>query len=312
MMIRHECSYLGTKIDYNYEQEEYRHHQSSPMWSSPFGKCRVIRIQVFSLEECKSSYDRDEKESEYAWLWDSSDKFRGSLGESLLEHLKGGEEDDEESCPLDAREPDEESSYPIRCYDHEYDRDDETDHEVDDIAMACSSYREYIVQWHDHISDDDHLECFEERVCISSMLTVVLTGADLTVELPYDVEKQDCTKEFQSRDLEEEYHSEWEDDTEYGRTCYSPEYSFPSEFGRKLLGRHTDEDSIVPTHDDVDEDDIEESEESCTGCKCGKVSWERFKHKLESKDICILWNFLKMQFFWHLRRECGRLMVDFN
>lgn len=264
MMIRHEAGYLRSKVYDSYEEEKYRHHESATMRSCPLGKSWVIRIQVLGLENRKSSDNGDKEEGEYTWLWDTSDEFRGCFWEPFLEHIERCEEDDKESCPLDTWVFHEETSYPTRCNNHKYDRDDESYHEVYDISMARSCNRKDIIEWHDDISNDDHLERFKECIGISSMFIMMFTRAYLTVELPYNVEEEYCPEELESWDFEEEYDSEWKYNTEDSSSCHSPEYCFSAECRRELFGGHTDEDGIITTHHDIDEDDIEKGKESCT------------------------------------------------
>ena len=104
MMCTHEISDLATEIHDQNKQEKYRHHQCPTIGSCPVSKGRMIRFQILGLEYSESSYNDDEEYREYTRLWDTIDSIDGEcLAESLLEHLESGEEDDEESDPLDAR-----------------------------------------------------------------------------------------------------------------------------------------------------------------------------------------------------------------
>ena len=103
---------------------------------------------------------------------------------------------------------------------------------------------------------------------------MMLTRSDFSVKFPYHIEEEDGSEELESWDLEEKYDSEREDDTEDGGTSNSPEDGFLSYLGRELLRRHTDEDSVISTHDEVDEDDIEERESACCREKVSEVGLE--------------------------------------
>ena len=105
------------------------------------------------------------------------------------------------------------------------------------------------------------------------------------IELPDNIEEEDGSEEFESRNLEEQYHSEWEYDTQDCRTRHSPEDSFLAYFLREFLGRHPDEYSIIPAHDEVDEDDIEKCEYSCRREEKREIWFderEKFSHEGEN------------------------------
>ncbi len=80
--------------------------------------------------------------------------------------------------------------------------------------------------------------------------------SDLSIKFPYNIEEEYSTEELESRDLHEKYDSEREEDAEYCGSCNSPKYSFFPHLGREIFRCHTDEDGIITTHHEVDEDDI--------------------------------------------------------
>ena len=104
-------------------------------------------------------------------------------------------------------------------------------------------------------------------------------SSDLTIELPYDIEKENSSEEFESWYLHEPDDSEREYDTEHSSTSYSPEYCLLAISSSELLGRHPNEDSIISTHDEVDEDDIEKSKCSCAREYVSKISRKSIKHR---------------------------------
>ena len=81
----------------------------------------------------------------------------------------------------------------------------------------------------------------------------------LSIELPYYIEEEYGSHEFESWYLHEPDNSEWEYNTKYSSTSNSPEYCLFSICSSESLGRHTDEDRIISTHHEIDEDDVEQS-----------------------------------------------------
>jgi hypothetical protein len=100
---------------------------------------------------------------------------------------------------------------------------------------------------------------------------MVLVRSDLSIELPYYIEEEDRTEELESWYLHEPDNSERKNDTEDCRTSNSPEYGFFAICSLEPLRCHTDQDSIVTAHDEVDHDDIEECECSCRGEEMSKI-----------------------------------------
>lgn len=288
MMRSHELWDLCSEIHDEDKEHEYRHHEYPSMSFCPLGECWTIWFQVFRLEPCKCCDDEYEKQHEERWLRYPHDDGFWDFRESLLEHLECGEEYDEEPDPLDRRILLELSSYIVRCDDHEDDRDDETDHEIDYIPMTGSCDSEDIIEAHSDIGDDDRLYSHLERSssCSSSMFRV-FTRPYLTIEFPYDIEEEDSTEELESRNLEEKYDSEGEYDTQYRRSGDSPHDCFLLELWREVLGRHTDEDRIVPTHDEIDEDDVEQCESPCRSEEVSEVAlelWYEFEHRRRDRN----------------------------
>ena len=80
---------------------------------------------------------------------------------------------------------------------------------------------------------------------------------DLAIELPYDIEEEYRTEEFETRNLKQKYYSEWKNNTEYRRASNSPEDSFLTYFWGEIRRCHTYEDGIISAHDQIDEYDIE-------------------------------------------------------
>ncbi len=146
-MRTHELIYLSTEIHESDKEEKYRYHKDSTICSCPLGESRVVCTEIFCLKYREATDDEYEEHREETRLWYTEECVcRDGLSESFLEHLERGEEDDEESYPLDRWILLQEPSDISRCYDHEYDRDDESDHEVHDISMTGSCYGEDIVE----------------------------------------------------------------------------------------------------------------------------------------------------------------------
>ena len=167
--------------------------------------------------------------------------------------------------------------------------------------MAGSCYSQDIIEAHSDIGDDDRL--YGSHECISSLgsLFMMFIRSYLTVELPYHIEEEECSEELEPWNLEEKYDSKWEYDTENCRSCHSPEYCpFPF-YSLELLRRHTDEDSIISAHDEIDEDDIEQGECSCRSEEMEKVRFEgddEVCHSVKKEGYGgIVWNLWKMQWF---------------
>jgi hypothetical protein len=104
-------------------------------------------------------------------------------------------------------------------------------------------------------------------------------GADLTIELPDDIEEEDGAEELESRDLHEVYDPEGKYDTEDRCPEDSPEDGFFLEFWWEIFCCHTDEDSIIPAHHDIDENDIEKSKCACRGENMLKIREKCIKHR---------------------------------
>lgn len=275
----HEVRYLSTEVGHEDEEHEYRHHEHTTVGASPVSKCWVIWTEILGLQHCESSDNDDQEQCEYTRLGHTEYCWLCDFCEALLEHLECREEDDKKSNPLDRWILLEELGNIPRCDHHEDDRDDETDSEIDYIPVARPCDSEDIIQWHGDIGDDDRLDCFREACSALATLFVMLVRADLAVELPYHVEEEYCSEELEAWDPHEENHTEREYDTQHCRTRYSPKYSFFTHLWWQILGRHTDEDGVISTHDEVDEDDIEQSEGTCRGKKMSKVSRERIEHR---------------------------------
>ncbi len=310
MMCTHEFIDLSTEVYEADKEEKYRYHKDSTICSRPLSEGRVVSAEILCLKYRKATDDEYEKHREETRLWYTKECIsRHGFAESFLEHFESRKEDDEESDPLDRWVFLQESADISRRYDHEYDRDDESDHEIYDISMAGSCDCEYVIEWHRDISDDDRLDsCTIVRSAISCSLFVMLMSPYLSIELPYHIEEEYRSEELKSRNLEEKYDPEGKYDTEDRRTCYSPKYCFFSHFWREIFGRHTDEDSIVSAHDEVDEDDIEQSECSCRSEEMEKIwfeSREKFEHKeCVKKNMCVFSRKSeKMQWFFDSREE---------
>lgn len=82
-------------------------------------------------------------------------------------------------------------------------------------------------------------------------------SSDLSVELPYYIQEQYSPEELESRYLHEPYDSEGENNTENSGASNSPKYGFFTICSLEFFGCHTDEDSIVSAHHEVDHDDIQ-------------------------------------------------------
>ncbi len=209
-MCTHEIRDFPSEIHYEYEKEKYGHHKHPTVCSSPLCECRVVSTEIFGLKYCESTDDEYEKEREDARLWYAKKCIgRHGFAESFFEHLERREEDDKESNPLYAWVFFKKSSDITRCHHHEDDRDDESDHEIHDISVAGSCYRENIVETHSDIGYDDRLDCRGECCCrILASFFMVFVCTDLSVELPYHVEEEYRSEEFETRNLEEKYDSE--------------------------------------------------------------------------------------------------------
>lgn len=109
------------------------------------------------------------------------------------------------------------------------------------------------------------------------MLIMMLMDTDLAVELPHYIEEKYSSEELESRYLHQKYDSKREYDTEYRRARYPPEYCLLAEFWWEIFRCHTDQDSIVSAHHEVDEDDVEERKCTCRSEEVSKVSFEERK-----------------------------------
>lgn len=279
MMGIHEFSDFSTKVCHEYEKHKYRYHERFSIFFCPVGEGRMIWLQIFCLKNCKTTNNKYKKECKYTWFWNTEDCRLDYFCESFLEHFECCEEDNEESDPLDRWIFFEEFRYPARCYDHEDNRDDESNNEVHDISMTRSRYGEDIVEWHSDISDDNCLDCFHEAVSSFLSFFLMLMGSNLSVEFPYDIEKEYCSEEFQSRNFHKKNDPKRKNNTKDRCPRHSPEYCLFSLSSLELLGCHTYKNGIIATHDEVDEDDIEESKCSCTREYMSKISRESIKHR---------------------------------
>lgn len=251
-------------------------------------------MEILGLEYSEPADNSDEEKCEETWLWHSEYEIWSCFRESLLEHLECSEEYDEESNPLDGWIFFEHFCDPAWGDDHEDDRDDESDHEIDHISMTGTCYGEDVIQWHSDISDDDRLDRRAKCTRTRSMLFMMLARTYLTIELPYDIEEEDGTEELESRYLEEKYDPQWEYDTEYCSTGDSPEYGFSPEFWWEFLCRHTDEDGIVTTHDEVYEDDIEQCKSSCRSEEVKKISLKSHEEIHDNRKLgCFCYNLIR-------------------
>ncbi len=272
MMIAHETADVSTELRYEYEEEEDWYHEGFPVSFCPFSECWIICLEVFCLEECEPSDDNDEDECEETAFRHSHDTFRCHFSESFLKHLECGKEDDEESEPLYRWIFVEEFCDESRCDDHEDDWYDKSDCEIDDVSVTCPGNGENIVEWHGNIGDDDHLYCCSEIAGLTGMFVIVVFAcANLAVEFPDDIEEKYGSEEFESRDLKEDDDSHREDDSECCSSGNSPENCFFSLFGWEIFRCHTYEDCIVPAHNEIDHDDVEEGKPGCRrGCRIDK------------------------------------------
>jgi hypothetical protein len=113
-------------------------------------------------------------------------------------------------------------------------------------------------------------------------LFMMFVSADLSIKFPDDIEEQYRSEELESRDLQEKYHPERKNNTQKCRTSDSPEDRFFPKFWREVFGRHTDEDSVIPAHHEIDEDDVHERKCPCRSKQMEKIcfeSREKFEHK---------------------------------
>lgn len=283
MMRRHKFGDLPTKIHDEYQEEEYTDHECASMISCPLCEEWLVCMEILGLEDSETSDDHDEKEGKEIWLWYTEYEIWSCFRESFFEHLECREEDDKESDPLDRWELFEHFCDPSWCDDHKDDRYDQPYDEIHDISMTCTCDSEDIVERHRDICDDNRLDRSHKCIRIGTVFFMMLARADLTIKLPYDIEEEYSPEELESRYLEEKYDSEWEDDTEDCRTCYSPKYRFFSQSWCKFLCRHTDQYSVVSTHDEVDEDDIEECKCSCRSKNMHEV-WLESHNKICHRD----------------------------
>ncbi len=291
-MSGHEFCDSTTKVHDQDEEQKYRHHQSTSMITSPLSKFWVCCLQILGLKNGKSRYDDDEKECKNTWFRDSEDLISTAgdhhirLRESFLEHIEGREEDDEETNPLDRWIAIEKFCYITRCYHHQDDWDDESDNEIGNVSMTRTGDSEDIIETHGYICENNRLDGSPEILCPRGSLFMMFTCSYLTVEFPYDIEEEECTEEFEAWNLEEVYDSQGEYNTEYRCSCDSPEDGFFSEFRCELLCCHPDKDRIVPTHDEIDEDDVQESKSTCRGEEMSKITlkWSNeFEHRSDNK-----------------------------
>ena len=259
MMTVHKSSDLTSEIHYRNEEEEYRYHEDASMPARPLGECWIIRSEILCLKPCKTSDDSDKDHEKDRWFWNSEYHWFRHFRKSFFEHFERGKEDDEKSEPLDGWIFFKLLCDKIRSDDHKDNRNHESDHEIDDIPMTRSGNREDIIEGHSDISNNNSFDGCRKSCSSSSSLVMCFVSSDFSIELPYDIEEEDCTEEFETWNLEEKYDSERKNYSQYGGTCHSPEYCLLFESWWKIFRCHTDEDRIVSTHDEVDEDDRRES-----------------------------------------------------
>lgn len=267
MMRIHKFGDFPSEIRHEDEKEENNNHEWLSISLRPFSKDRIIWLEIFGLEESKSANNKDKKEGKNTRFRHTENNWFCHFGESFFEHLKCCEEDYKKSEPLDGRVFLKHLGNPSWGNDHENNGDNKSYAEVHHISMTCSCDREDIIEGHSNISDNYRLDGCREGISFFSSFFMVFVSTDFTIKLPYDIEEEDSTEEFESWNLHEPYRPKWEDDSENGCSCYSPEYCFGSFSSLEFFGCHTDEDSIISTHHEVYEDDIEEREESCGGAE---------------------------------------------
>ena len=81
------------------------------------------------------------------------------------------------------------------------------------------------------------------------------------LEQNYTLDQKHLRKQYLA--LQEKYHPERKNNTQKCRTSDSPEDRFFPKFWREVFGRHTDEDSVIPAHHEIDEDYVHERKCPC-------------------------------------------------
>lgn len=274
MVRAHKFCDFSTKIGHKNQKDKYGYHEGFSIRLCPIRECGMIWAKVFCLEESKSTNDSDKKKSKNTGFWDSKNHRFCNFRESFFEHFERCEEDDEESEPLNRRIFLEHLGNPSRGNNHENDWNNKTNSEIYDVPMTCSCNGEDIIERHGNISDDDGFDSGTESICFFSSFFLMFMSTNLTIELPYDVEKEDSAEEFESWNLHEPDGTKRKNNSKDCCTSNSPENRFLAFRSLEFLRCHPNENSIISTHDEIDEDDVQEGEKSCRSKKMSKVRWE--------------------------------------
>lgn len=266
MVRAHKFCDFPTEVGHKNQKDKYCYHERFSIRLRPIRECRMIWAKVFCLEKSKSTNDSDKKKSKNTGFWDSKNHRFCDFWESFFEHFERCEEDNEETEPLNRRIFFEQFCDSIRGKYHKNNRNNKSDCKVDDIPVACSGNGEDIVERHGNISDDDGLDGSTESICFFSSFFLMFMSTNLAIELPYNIEKKHRTEEFESWNLHEPDGTKRKNNSKDCCTSNSPKDCLFAFRSLEFLRGHSDKDSIVSAHDEIDEDDVQESKKSC-GCK---------------------------------------------
>ncbi len=67
--------------------------------------------------------------------------------------------------------------------------------------MTRSGYREDIIEGHGDISNNNSFDGCRKSGSSSTSLVMCFVGSDFSVKLPYDIEEEDGTEEFETWNL---------------------------------------------------------------------------------------------------------------
>lgn len=290
MMTIHKVCDISTKVNDSNKEKEDCYHKWSPIFFCPISKYGVIRMKVFCLKNRKWTNNENEKERKYAWFRNSSDHIRRCFCKSFFQHLKSCKEDNEESEPLNRWIFFQHSSDPSRGKYHKDNREYESNSEIYVISVRRSSNRKNVIERHGNIGNHNHLNSTPEIISPIVSIFCMFLCTNFSIELPYNIEKKDSTEELKSRNLQEEYDSKRKEDTKNSSTSYSPEYCFFTSCSFEFFCCHPNKNSIITTHNEIDENDIKKRKESSTGCKCLYIVHKHI-HKIlhrKNKNVRIL------------------------
>lgn len=247
---------------------------------------------ILRMKHYKESTER----KEYKWKDIIVEEFYIKFMGSREYHLHRNKEDNEESHPLDLWVFIQVLGNQIRGKCHEDYGEHEPDSKCCDILMSRSGNCEDIIETHGEIRYDNRpYSCHKPCLFGIDMMFFTIWHTEFSIEFPHDIEKEDSSCELYSHKREEKYRKKCENNTENGCQGDSEENSFFSLCPLEFPGRHPDQNRIVPTHHDIDEDDIQKCQCTMSRKEVQKLREEKFhKKRLQNRmDVSIVKKYTK-------------------